>query len=204
MSDRIDLSETRRADAARLARMNLGLASPMWLPFLAAASVGAAWWTLQNWPRLIAAASSTGGPGGPGGAPSESSRAGAEPARPPASVQPPHGSHVRVQPVEPPKAAPRSPAETADALTADADGLREELASRPAATALGASLAVQDDDAAPDVPSPDADDGADLVDAAYAAALGAVPQPALAAEASTQHDRPAKVSGKGPGKVKVS
>lgn len=41
-----------RPDQQRYARMAGGMASPLWIPFMAAASMGAAWWMMQNWPRL--------------------------------------------------------------------------------------------------------------------------------------------------------
>ena len=44
-----------RPDQAQWARMNAGLASPLWLPFMVAASAGVAWWTYANWARLTAA-----------------------------------------------------------------------------------------------------------------------------------------------------
>ena len=43
-----------RPDPAHWTRMNVGFASPLWLPFLMAAGAGAAWWTYANWTRLAA------------------------------------------------------------------------------------------------------------------------------------------------------
>ena len=46
-------SDTRhRPDQARFARTTVGMASPLWFPFLMAASAGAAWWTYANWARF--------------------------------------------------------------------------------------------------------------------------------------------------------
>lgn len=45
-----------RPGQQRYARMMGGMASPLWLPFMAAASVGATWWMMHNWSRLAAGA----------------------------------------------------------------------------------------------------------------------------------------------------
>jgi hypothetical protein len=74
------LSDALKPDGGRAAHLPLGLFSPMWLPFMAAAGVGAAWWTMQNWPRLIGAAGSTNaGAGGNGATPAGAAPAGAAP-----------------------------------------------------------------------------------------------------------------------------
>ena len=111
--------EGPRPDQAQWARMNVGLASPMWLPFMAAAGVGAAWWAYVNWARMTMSPWAM-GQGSGGFAPSA-----------PAGTPEPE-AHRAVAPAEPPEEPP----------LADND-----------------------------------DDGADAIDAAYAANLGPVPPP---------------------------
>ena len=49
-----------RPDQERYARMAGGMSSPLWIPFMAAASMGAAWWMMQNWPRLASGVAKSG------------------------------------------------------------------------------------------------------------------------------------------------
>jgi hypothetical protein len=51
MTSRLFSGEEARPDQGQWTRMNVGLASPLWLPFLMAAGAGAAWWTYANWAR---------------------------------------------------------------------------------------------------------------------------------------------------------
>lgn len=41
------------AKPTRAAHLGLGMVSPLWLPFMAVAGMGAAMWALQNWPRMM-------------------------------------------------------------------------------------------------------------------------------------------------------
>ena len=111
--------EGPRPDQAQWARMNVGLASPMLLPFMVAAGAGAAWWAYVNWARTAMAPWMVG-----------------------------QGSGGAAQPA--PTAAP------------------EPEAARPAAAAAPPETPPQADND---------DDGADAIDAAYAANLGPVPSP---------------------------
>ena len=47
-------SPEHRPDPAHWTRTNVGFTSPLWWPFLMAASAGAAWFTYTNWSRLAA------------------------------------------------------------------------------------------------------------------------------------------------------
>ena len=52
------LSAPHRHDQAHWTRVNVGMTSPLWLPFLTAAAAGAAWWTYANWSRSLWAGAS--------------------------------------------------------------------------------------------------------------------------------------------------
>ena len=58
-----------RPDPARFARTTVGMAAPLWFPFLMAASAGAAWWTYASWGRLGARPRAGEGEGDPEPAP---------------------------------------------------------------------------------------------------------------------------------------
>jgi len=71
-----------RPDQARYARLAGGMMSPLWLPFVAAAGMGAAWWMMQNWPRVAAGAvGDRGRSHGPGAAEAQPVQAAAAQAR---------------------------------------------------------------------------------------------------------------------------
>lgn len=52
MTSNLFSAPDRRPDQAQWTRMNVGFASPLWIPFLMAAGAGAAWWTYANWSKL--------------------------------------------------------------------------------------------------------------------------------------------------------
>lgn len=126
------LEDALRPDQARLTHTHMGLISPIWLPFIAAAGVGAAWWTMTHWARVM-------GSGYPGlavpranGANNGANGAAARPAQP---------SPQAAVPAEP---APRPAAARAvEALAPEAESLAAGLAEQPGGGALNESLAVQ-------------------------------------------------------------
>lgn len=141
MADNSFFGAELRPDQARTARLGLGMASPMWLPFMAAASMGAAFWMVQNWSRMGGAARAN-GLGAAEGA-GRSNRPGAS-----AGTETPD----RPQPAARPAPAQPSPAAVAPQPSASLPAAVRRFA-EDASASLSGSLAVQGADAA-EAPSP--------------------------------------------------
>jgi hypothetical protein len=143
-------SDASKPDGGRAAHLPLGMFSPMWLPFMAAAGVGAAWWTMQNWPRLIGAAGSATSGAANGGAapvPTGAARTGAEAASVVRSYQPaPAAANDAPAAPEPAaaKAAPAAPEPAPAPSRAETADLGAQIAAAaPAAEAITESVAIQ-------------------------------------------------------------
>jgi hypothetical protein len=182
--------DSARPDQARLTHTHMGLISPMWLPFMAAAGVGAAWWTMTHWARVMGA----GYPGASRLSGAEGATAAREPASQPQSAQP--------------AASPPQPAEPAAAA---AVALGAVLAEQPVSDTVAESLAVQGDDGAEDAapasvtpasmaasdkretqaPAPKAPKAAAEVPTLKPAAKKPAPVPAPAAKADASDEHPA-------------
>jgi len=192
-----------RPDQAQWTRMQMGMASPLWLPFMVAASAGAAWWTYANFARLAAgggmarALTPNGGNGASVKAPAAAQPAPAARPQPetPRSVQPAPREHLDLSPEPPIMPPPLPEPEPAPILEVEA-GRRQDLALTPGPAApppakptsrrkavLSGAVAgrvAKPEDASPKprrkaaVAEPV---GEDLIDAAYAANLGPVPAP---------------------------
>ncbi len=83
MAEHSNFGGALRPDQQRYAHLMGGGLSPLWVPFMAAASMGAAWWVMQNWPRMVGGAnsSSAGGVSGDGASASGRAEAPAQPAQ---------------------------------------------------------------------------------------------------------------------------
>ena len=149
-----------RPDQAHWARVQAGLVSPLWLPFVMAASAGAAWWTYANFARWSQPAW-----GGRLDAaqepdpPAQTAKA-AEPIRAPEPAAAPPAANENLTAAAAPDPAPEAPAVAPETVTPQ----------------TGAD-----------------DDGADAIDAAYAANLGPVLEPA--AKARKKPKAPGKKKG---------
>lgn len=155
------LGDGLRPDQQKWASTQFGMVSPMWLPFIAAASVGAAWWGMTHWARVMGSSQS--------GRPAPASAGSASP-----SAVPLDQVSARSAAVAAPDPAPApSPA----------------AALAPAADALSESLGVQGEDDAADAASPETKAPA-VVPAAQAAADSPA-QGSAHAVAHDEHEKPA-------------
>jgi len=118
------LGDSLRPDQQKWASTHMGLVSPLWLPFIAAAGVGAAWWTMTHWARVMG----SGYPGATG--------TGGNGAAQPAAPAPQSAPQAAPQAATPAAAAPPQ----VHSLAPEAESL---------AAGVAESLAVQGDDAAP-------------------------------------------------------
>jgi len=192
-----------RPDQAQWTRMQMGMASPLWLPFMVAASAGAAWWTYANFARLAAgggmarALTPNGGNGASAKAPDAAQPAVAPPqSETPRSVQPAARAHLDLSP-EPPVMPPPLP-EPEPALT-------PRSAAAPQAKPTSRRKAVLSEAVAGRAAQPEEASskprrkavavepvGEDLIDAAYAANLGPVPEPKARSKDKAQGAKAAK------------
>ena len=169
------LGDGLRPDQQKWASTQFGMVSPMWLPFIAAAGMGAAWWGMTHWARVM-------GAGYPGiasrtPAPSNGAAAPAAAAASPSAVPLDQVSARSAAVAAPePTPAPRPVA----SLAPEAEQLQAGLAEQPAAAALSESLAVQGQD-----------DATDAVAPALREAQAPAPKPAAAAPAPEAPAQPA-------------
>jgi hypothetical protein len=201
MADNPFLGGGLRPDQQKWASTGMGAMSPMWLPFIAAASAGAAWWAMTHWARVMGAGYpgvAARGSGSDGARPSAGQSAGqsnspsngAERSAHP-SAQPLDAVSARSTEVAAPQDAPvpgrdNSVGSQAEALAA---GLSDSSAAREA---LSESLAVQGEDASADAVMPEAPPEAAVTARAAAPAAEPAPKPATVSSASA--DAPASVT----------
>lgn len=149
-------SDALRPDQQKWASTQMGVMSPMWLPFIAAAGVGAAWWTMTHWARVMgagypgsarSAAPASNGAGASAGAaqaPSAGPSSAAAPAAPMPSAVPLDEVSARSAAVAAPEPAPADVQESQD------EQLQASFAEQRVPDALSESLAVQGEDDATD------------------------------------------------------
>lgn len=152
------LGDGLRPDQQKWASTGMGAMSPMWLPFIAAASAGAAWWAMTHWarvmgsgyPGVVARGPGSDGSTSAGAAQGASSPNGAAPSAAP-SAQPLDAVSARSTQVAAPQDAP-----VANDIGSKAEALAAGLESGDAGDALTESLAVQGEDASADPVMPKA------------------------------------------------
>lgn len=168
--------DTAHAADNRLIRLGYGAASPLWAPFLLAAGMGVGFWALAQWTRRSLAVEIPGAPAGPQPAatpapvhdapPAPQATGGEKPAEAFADTEEPGGKAALL-------------AETSAAVIGETasfgDSRIEDGAAGPLADPVDADDIVGAEAQAPG-PEP-VDDGADLIDAAYAQNFGPVPTP---------------------------
>jgi hypothetical protein len=194
-----------RPDPVQWTRLQVGMASPLWLPFMMAATAGAAWWTYASIARATAGAGLTTARQAPDGASSASPpqpQPQPEPAPPVAAPTPLPAAPVTPDPVAAaePAASLAEAVEAAVLASAPVSAERSAPArktARPEPEPAPAAPRARRKPAAaepPPAPAPVAAKskakreaqpaldlaepvGEDLIDAAYAANLGPVPPP---------------------------
>ena len=185
----LNFFDTSHAADNRLMRHGYGAASPLWAPFLLAAGMGVGFWALAQWTRRSLAAEIPGAP------------AGLQP-----SAEPPPLHEAALAPgltgqekpaeafadIEEPGGKAALLAETSATVIGETasfgDSRVEDGAAGPLADPVDADEIVG---AEAQAPSPDpVDDGADLIDAAYAENFGPVPAPAARARSRKRKTPP--------------
>ena len=170
--------DTAHAADNRLIRLGYGAASPLWAPFLLAAGMGVGFWALTQWTRRSLAAEISGAPAGlqPTAAPRSVDEA--------AHVPQPTGQEKPAEvfgDIEEPGGKAALLAETSAAVIGETasfgDSRVEDGAAGPLADPVDADEIVGAEAQAPSAEP--VDDGADLIDAAYAQNFGPVPAPAV-------------------------
>lgn len=167
----------------RLLKLSYGAASPLWAPFVLAAGMGAGFWMLSQWTRQSLAAHLPGAASAPSPAPTPAMMPEPTPAAETLVEIAPRPAPEPVAPIA--YVAPADPVDAPHAPLADREPEaavgRMALMSETSAAALGEMASfggdVRADEAVEPTPTAEIDDGADLVDAAYAENFGPVPAP---------------------------